>query len=378
MSKRTTTAQSGFMTLEVLGALLVMALLLPALYTMWSNGTMEIKKRAAAQHFTTITEAVNSYGVLHRTALLAESTPTTGRSISLDDLKADNVLSHNVLPLNPWKQTYSIYSRQPSAGELQLIVLTKDGTSHDVKHPRFSSVIIPATAALASAGFIPTTATGSDQHLQGAYNAWRADLAAMHIPSPGAGHLGTIVTPSLNDTSHDFLHRIDVPGSPELNEMWTELDMTDRAIENVKEVRFVPHTITEMAEGSGLCLDANQEGRMFLHETQGLYICRQGRAENIADTGNATMPSNMTIAVHGDIITKPICAEATNTTPSIFLAPSLIAAGGVTPPMASVQTWATSLNDTEWQVHMRVLTSDGWVFPTEDYGRIWVTTACVR
>ncbi len=62
-------------------------------------------------------------------------------------------------------------------------------------------------------------------------------------------------------------------------------------------------------------------------------------------------------------------------------------AGPEAPPLTSFQTWATSLSDTEWQVHMRVQTGNkrldgaddqGWVYPADDYGRIMVFTTCAK
>ena len=53
--------------------------------------------------------------------------------------------------------------------------------------------------------------------------------------------------------------------------------------------------------------------------------------------------------------------------------------------MTAIQTWATSVSDTEWQVHLRVQTGDsslgdeqGWVYPADDYGRIMVLAMCVK
>ena len=70
----------------------------------------------------------------------------------------------------------------------------------------------------------------------------------------------------------------------------------------------------------------------------------------------------------------------------IFVAPSIAEVGPEAPPMSSLQTWASSLSDTQWQVHLRVLTSDkklspddsGWVYPEENYARIMAMTMCAR
>ena len=89
----------------------------------------------------------------------------------------------------------------------------------------------------------------------------------------------------------------------------------------------------------------------------------------------------MTIAQNGDTITKPVCPPGTETIPQIFVAPSIAAAGLDAPPISAFQAWATNASDTQWQVHLRLLTTDkdlGWVYPLPDYARIHVLSACVQ
>lgn len=365
-------SELGFMTIEVMGALLVLGILLPALYSLWSHGVTEVKKRAVASHFVAVSEASINYANLYKNDLLANSTVTTGRQITIAMLQDEGFLPEAFNDENPWGQGYVIHSREPRPNELQLIILTKDGQAHEARRPEFSNIIVPSTASLASAGFIPVN---DATRLQGAYNAWSIELTDYNIATTGAGHLGSFISPSQN-ASNDFLHRIPMPSNPELNEMQTTLDMTDHAIENVREVQFVPHALGDIT--ADLCVEASQEGKLFLHENQGLYICRNGSAENIADTGNSALPQEMTVATNGQLITKPTCPDGTNTVPEIFLAPSLVSAGSTSPALASTQVWATSLSDAEWQVHMRVLTTDGWIYPTANYGRMWVTTMCSK
>lgn len=374
-------SQAGFMGVEALGALLVFMVLLPSLYNLWNSGMTEIKKRAVAQHLTEITDAAVSYGRKHYNALIEQSDKATGPEISVDDLRREGFLSNGVNTLNPWRQSYTVYSREPKEGELQLVVLTRGGLGHEPQRPEFGNVLVPSTAALAKGGFIPTGLNGQPVgQLQGAYNAWRLDLGGMGIPSPGAGHLGTVSNLSSFDVGHDYLYRVEVPGHPELNEMWTELDMTDHAIEKVKEIQFVPHTLDEMTD---FCADPSQNGRFFLHEDEGLYICRDGKVQTVADTGNSMMMKNMTLAAHGETIQKPHCPQGVDVVPEIFLSPvTYTAKQTLSPPIVSVQSWATELSDTAWQVNLRLMTADPrnpspvWVYPTADLAQVMVMTLC--
>lgn len=373
--------QAGFTAVEAMGALLGFLILLPALYTLWDSGVTEMKKRAVARHLTEVTDAAVSYGRKHYNALIDQSTATSGPTITIETLRQEEFLSENFNTLNPWRQAYKIYSREPKEGELQLVILTEGGLGHEPDNPKFGNAIVPSTAALAQGGFIPTGLNGQPTgQLQGAYSAWRLNLAAMGIPSPGAGHLGAVSNLSSFDVGHDYLYRVEVPGHPELNEMWTELDMTDHAIERVKEVQFVPHTLDEMDD---FCADPDQNGRFFLHENEGLYICRDGKVQTVADTGNSLLMKNMTLAGHGERIQKPHCPPGVDTRSEIFLSPVTYAAkAALSPPIVSVQSWADSLSDTEWQVNLRLMTADPrnpapvWVYPTADLAQVMVMTLC--
>lgn len=373
------TGQAGFIALEMIAGLVVFLMLLPVLYSLWDAGMIEIKKRAVAEHLTAVTNAAISYGRKHYNALIDESTASTGRTISINNLKSEQFLLNNFNQQNPWGQSYNIYSREPKEGELQLVVLTTGGLSHDPKRPKFANQIVPSTAALAKGGFIPTGLTGQPTgQLQGVYNAWRIDLGAAGIPAPSAGHLGSVSNLSSFDVGHDYLYRVEVPGHPELNEMWTELDMTDHAIENVKEIQFVPHNLAEMTD---FCADPSQNGRFFLHENEGLYICRDGQVQTVADTGNSLMLKNATMASHGDKIPKPTCPPGVTAVPEIFMSTAVQSAGSSAAPIVASQAYATNLGS-EWQVNLRILTADptlgttAWINPSPDFGKVMVFTLC--
>lgn len=372
--------ETGATAVEVLGALVVILVLLPMLYKLVDQGTTEMKKQAVAQHLTEVTRAAIDYGRKHYTDLLDRSDKTTGAQITVDDLRREGFVPQGFQSLNPWGQSYTIYSREPKTSELQLIIVTSGGRGHDPDRPDFANQIVPSTAALAKAGFIPTGLNGQPAgHLQGAYNAWRIDLRASGIPAPEAGHLGAVTTLSSFDVGHDYLYRVDVPGHPELNEMWTELDMTDHAIERVKEVQFVPHTLADM---ENFCADESQNGRFFLHEDEGLYLCRDGRVQAVADTGNSLMMKNMTLASHGERIKKPSCPPGVDARPEIFVSPMSVSAGAESAPITAQQAWARSVSDTEWEVGLRILTDNPslgtqeWIHPAPAYGQVMVLTLC--
>ncbi|WP_165177640.1 shufflon system plasmid conjugative transfer pilus tip adhesin PilV [Desulfovibrio sp. ZJ369] len=372
--------------IEVIGALLILAMLLPKLADMMFMGLMNTQMRQAADQLALVSRASANYVRKRQTTLSSQATATSGPTVSVADLVSDGLLADGFSDRNVWGQSYGIYIRKDAAsGHLRAVVLTTGGRGNETD--KFLNVIVPGAAALlgGSGGFVPSgnipgQAAGT---LQGAGGGWSLALAGMGIPSPGAGHLGALTSFDATALGQDFLYRVAVPGHEELNAMQTELDMTDHAIRNVSELQFEEREITDQS-----CAAPEDQGRVFLDRVQGLYLCRNNSLEIIGDSGNSALLKNATLARNGERITKPVCAPNTNTAPAIFTAPSLAEAGPEAPPLTSFQTWATSLSDTEWQVHVRVQTGNkalstagddsGWVYPEADYARIMVLAMCIR
>ncbi|MGE4538392.1 MAG: shufflon system plasmid conjugative transfer pilus tip adhesin PilV [Desulfovibrio sp.] len=365
--------------IETIGALLILFIMLPVLLNLWALGENELEKRQAADQLVAVTKAAAAYIRKHQTDLLTQTTATSGATIGTDPLVTEGFLEAGFQGHNVWGQTYQIAFRQPSSNTLQAVVLTTGGRGQDAKDVRFATSVVPSAAAMAggAGGFVPTgdIPDQPSSSLRGAFGGWTLNLASIGITSPGPGHLGALSTFDSSSLGQDFLYRVAVPGHPELNQMQTELDMTDHAIRNIYETQFTSRTI-----GSETC-DSSTEGVMFLDNNQGLYLCRNGQMEMVADTGNSTMFKIATIAKDGDLVDKPSCPPETNTTPKIYVSPTIAAAGASAPPITSFQVWATSSSDTQWQVHLRILTTDdtlGWVNPASDYGRIMVYATCAK
>ncbi|MGE4293562.1 MAG: shufflon system plasmid conjugative transfer pilus tip adhesin PilV [Desulfovibrio sp.] len=365
--------------IETIAAILILTIMLPALGDLWKMGANELEKRQAADHLLVVMKAAAAYVRKHQTDLLAQATASGGPTINTDPLVSEGFLESGFQGHNVWGQTYQICIRQPATNTLQAIVLTTGGRGENAKDVRFATSVVPSAAAMAggAGGFVPTgdIPDQPSSSLRGAFGGWTLDLASVGITSPGAGHLGALTTFDSSSLGQDFLYRVAVPGHPELNAMQTELDMTDHAIRGVYEVQFTARTLD-----SEVC-DSTTEGRVFLDTNQGLYLCRNGKMEVLADTGNSTLFKNATLARDGDLIDKPSCPPGTDTSPQIFVAPAIAAAGADAPPITAFQSWATSSSTTQWQVHLRLLTTNdalGWVNPAANYGRIMVYTTCAK
>ncbi len=358
---------------EIIFGLIILMGLGDYIFDNINMGLVAKQQRIAVDHLEQVNIATGEYIKAHHVDLLATTTVNTGVTISINDLITDNLLPVGFATRNIWQHEYDIYIRQPNSGELQGIVLTKGGAMQD---NHFNNAIIPSTAALlgGAGGYIPTGVIPGETSgtLMGSFRAWRITLADFGIPSSGPGHLGALATFGESELGLDFLYRIAVPGEKELNAMQTELNMTDHAIEGVKDIQFVSHTKDDI-----ICTETSNQGRVFFDEAEGLYICRENEAVVIADTGNSSLLKYSTIASNNDIIQKPICPSGTNTQPQIFVSPSIASTGSEATRLASFQTWATSINDDEWRVHMRLLSQNSdWVYPSDNYGKIMVLTTC--
>lgn len=373
------TKQSGFTLIELVIALTVIGVLMPIVYQHWQIGYIAEQQSHAADQLRQVNDASDAYIKRHFDTLLSSTTPSSGPQITIDQLVNDGLLPEGFRNSNIWGQSYEIYVRKPHENTLNSITITRGGREHK-EGDSFATLTVPGAALRlgGAGGFVPTGALPGQQDgtLHGAAGGFILDLAALGIASPGPGHLGAYSAFDEYDLGTDYLYRGEVPGHPEYNQMTTELDMTGHGIENVGSVQYVSRTVTD-----GESCATEDEGKMFLDELQGMYLCRNGMLVLMADTGNSTQFKMSTVANNGDRIAKPSCAPGTGTSPQIYVAPAIASSGAQSPAMSALQAWATSVSATEWQVHLRVLNtsnSDAWVYPTPEYGRVMVFTTCAK
>ncbi len=390
--------EAGFVSIEVIGALTVFTILISTVVGLVDWGMTEINKRSAASHLELVATAVNRYAERNYETLLAQSTENSSSSVvDIDTLKSEQYLPDGFGSENVWGQGYSIDFRKPREGELQGIILTTGGNNDKQD---FQMVTIPSTASLVkgTAGFIPTgDITGqSENMLQGVSGAWSLDLTTSHITNSGAGHLGYLVTIDASSFGQEFLYRVEIPGAPSLNSMATDLDMTDHAIYGVNELQFSERDMRDNGTYTGADLEINMEtfcdeeadeGRTFMSEEHGLYLCRNQQITLLSDSRNSHFMQGMTIVNADETVDKPICPPHTGTRPMIFVVPAVMGTNANPLPMASIQTWALDAfvdpisgtpDITTWQVKMRVLdSSNAWTQVVgEEFGKIAVITSC--
>ncbi len=371
--------REGFMAFGALVALFVFLMMFPLLANLSRQGLEDVKKRAVADHLSTVLAATAEYIRDNRQTLLGTAGAATPVQVSMATLRARKHLLPAFGNRNAWGQWYGIYVLQPTAGKLEGIVLTYGGRSHNASRPQFGNITVPSTAALVggAGGFIPTgkMAGQPPKTLQGAFGGWRVPLAGKGIPIPPPGHVGGLS--SLRDDGNmdqDFLYRVAVPGHPELNAMQTKLDMTDHAIRRVREIHFQPHTLSNI-DATGFCNSPSKNGRIFYDPNEGLYICKSGKPEAFNHTGNSLRVVGANVVSNGAIVDKPKCPSGTGSNPLIYTSPVIVSEGHQAKPMHAFQAWATDLGP-RWRVNLRVLTADGWVNPPAAYGRVKTLVLC--
>jgi hypothetical protein len=139
----------------MLGILILLSLL-PAIASQINEGLTYLKKRSAADHLKQVNLAAGEYIKLHHAELLQKCTATKGETVTIKDLKDDDLLPDGFVERNVWYQDYKIYIRQPKDKELQGIVLTdSNGKNYD---NNFINTIIPSAATFlgGAGGFVPS------------------------------------------------------------------------------------------------------------------------------------------------------------------------------------------------------------------------------
>lgn len=420
--------EAGFTLVEVLGAILVAGLMLTLLTGVVQRGSVWMEQASAASHLRMVAEAFEGYASLHETELLADAGQASGPSVTLEDLAREGFLPQGFAATNLWNQDYVLHVRKielsfqaegteggdgsdddaQTISRLALVVLTSGGRGsvYDADNATFLNVHVPGAAARAGvhAGYIPGRdrdgVTASD--LVSGQGSYVLPLADLGIASPGPGHLGAYLVLNAREesSSDNFLHRVAVPGRPELNQMETVLDMTGNGIVNTGFVRLDEHNLVAGSSplaGEGTACSGEDLGKLFLDKNFGLYLCRLVRGEDgsevaqlalLSDSANAVSVQGMTLAADNELIERPLCASGTGAEAQIFVAPAMASSGPSSPAMAALRAWASVENETHWRVHIRVKNTEhdtgSWYEPAQEgtsslaYGAAQVITACVR
>jgi hypothetical protein len=212
--------------LSVIAAIALSLLGVGGFTTFALQGVANIKTAATASQLLTFDKAAQQYVTDNGTIIAATATATVPVTITAAMLSATNYLPASYLATNPFGQTWQVQVLQPSPGVLQSIVMSTGGAAiTDTKQ-----LVQIAAQAGAQGGFIPYANQAGDATMQptnayGAYGAWKVSLA--NYTNPGAGHVASLLAFGNTQANNSYLYRVAVPNHPELNNMQTDLGLTD-------------------------------------------------------------------------------------------------------------------------------------------------------
>jgi hypothetical protein len=143
-------------------------------------------------------------------------------------LESTGFLPTSMASTNPYGQTWQVQVLQPTAGNLQALVLSTGGNTI----PQSQAPAIAAQTGQ-EGGFIPYAGqygSASPSTAMGAYGGWSVSMAG--YTNPGSGHLASLVAFSNGNLQNDYLYRVAVPGQPQLNTMQTNINMGGNYVTN--------------------------------------------------------------------------------------------------------------------------------------------------
>ncbi|RSZ61083.1 shufflon system plasmid conjugative transfer pilus tip adhesin PilV [Massilia atriviolacea] len=247
--------QHGIAMIEILGALLIAAMLVAGLASMIDTGLEDAKAQRSAQYQAAMAAAASTY-LADQYGALAQPA-RVGQTIAITPamLRAAGMLPPGMAPANPYGQSgcLLVRPRVKSAAAPATIVLDALVVSEGTPIP---DRVLAFAAASAGAGFIsarePTRA-------QSAAGAWALGpttsptlasfLGAKCSATPAGG--GSLVSALFFDgagQSADFLYRNKVPGMPELNQMNAPIGMGAAAVV----------TFDDPCSGAAIAVDAER------------------------------------------------------------------------------------------------------------------------
>jgi hypothetical protein len=249
---------------ELIGLLIFLsasALAIPNLVRIQQHSHEQMLDGTTAAQLVEIAQAANQFIQANYPELVATAGTQT---ISIAQLQAAGDLSPDATAINPYEQTWEVQINQPTAGDLQGVILALGGV------PMTQTEQGDAAAQTHGiGGFIPFAANGSTANATGAFGGWEIPMAA--FTNPGSGHMVGLLTFANGQLiNNDYLYRVSIGGQPQLNTMQTTLDAGGNNITNANNVGTDTLTATgQVTAGSGAALLTDDPGVGGLEELTG-------------------------------------------------------------------------------------------------------------
>lgn len=243
--------------LGVLFAVLVGTMIIPKFAEYQKLSNENTRAAITAQQQKQLIAAATTYIRQNSIAIGAIATPTTTAMITVGMLQAPTV---NLLPAsfgaaNPYGQTWQVEVLEPTAGNLQALVLSTGGNAvPDAQAGKIAAIVG------AAGGLIPLNDSGiypgAAANAYGAYSGWTISTA--NYTSVTGGHPAALLAFNAGQLVSNYLYRSAVPGQPQLNQMNTAINMNSNDINNIKDLDAVTLKSTGMATiGTTLAVAGN-------------------------------------------------------------------------------------------------------------------------
>lgn len=206
----------GFTLIELIITLVIMATAMIFITSIVRSQSTDRTNAVAANQLADFATAAATHTRNNYATLLAASAggPIT---VTPQQLRDANLLPPGFQDTNVYGQTWSAVARRVDASTLETLVITTGGVEIPFKS---ASDIAGMTAAKGVAGGYTSGANAV-----GALGSWEVALATFGV-SPGEGRLAANLAYTNEAISDTALHRVSIPGRPELNRMSTAIDMS--------------------------------------------------------------------------------------------------------------------------------------------------------
>lgn len=218
---------SGWVSMEVLGALLVIMLAVIYGAERLSEYLDDQEYAVMATHANSFNEAAKNYIADHTDTIATSATATSPVLITPDLLKSNGYLQSGFFNNNSYGQTYvtAVVKNAKMNNTLQALTCTTGGSQIPYKGMRSISTHISGMG-----GYV-----NQDNVATGAYGGWQSNTTDFGVNCT-TGHIAIALSSEVLGTviqESDRLYRYQVNGRPDLNKMHTSIDLGSNNLNSV-------------------------------------------------------------------------------------------------------------------------------------------------
>lgn len=281
--------QRGVGAIEMLGVIGAMALLLVTTAPFVKSYLDNRQHAITADQMKLALQGANKFVQNNAAPISAAAAPTVTYSWAQIAASMPNGLS----PTNPYGQTYQLAIQQIGVWpNNQLIPLVQTVGGQAIPDGELRAI---AKLMGGSGGYISTQ---NPSNAEGALGAWSVPLANVGA-NPGTGRLAGALFFQSAAQSNPYLYRAAVPGSPELNQMSTAIDMTGNNINSAGTVSAQKVTLPSgnslqigngffYGDGANVALRSQPGGAAYIQDVNGNPADAFARSVNASVNVNAT------------------------------------------------------------------------------------------